>query len=135
MKRSPLKRKGATLKRGAIKRRSKPRDSRGRLRPESWALMHAFSRAAGRQPGCAISGCRERDFDSHHVLYEQHLRREGLPRWDPRNCLRLCRRHHELHHKAAQRIPRSALRAENVAYILESLGPGRGEGYLARYYP
>lgn len=65
-------------------------------------------RARGKR--CVICGAaRPR---GHHIVYQQILRREHPDRyedirWDYRNLLPLCDRHHAMHHSRAKAIPLS----------------------------
>jgi len=92
-----------------------------------------FRWAAQKQERCASCGTRG-PWDAHHALYEQHLRKEGFPLFDPRNALRLCRDCHANHHAGARRIKTASLTTENLAYMVEVLGPDRAELYIARQY-
>jgi hypothetical protein len=100
---------------------------------------HIFHDAARYQRVCAAPGCRRRgprkgiDFQAHHVVYEQHLRDRGLPRYDARNALRLCPDCHKRHHGPHWRLPTSALTAENIAYAFLVLG-AYAPDYFRRYY-
>lgn len=69
----------------------------------------------------------------HHVIEKSYLKRNGLGRlrWDQRNFMPLCQRHHSRHTGAFQRVPRHLLSAANWAFARE-LGL---EWYLERYYP
>jgi hypothetical protein len=100
---------------------------------------------------CAVCGAR-RQIQGHHVLSQQVLRhlaqenglnlaeRERL-RWDPRNGLAVCQRHHDHHTLAVRRIPRSALPASVFEFADELDGRYYGGGRapmrsrLDREYP
>lgn len=85
-----------------------------------------------REGQCRVCGSR-RNLQGHHTLYRQHLRAERADEWDLRGELTVCERCHVDHHAAVKRIPVSALREENLAYMLDLLGE-RAIGYLARTY-
>lgn len=72
----------------------------------------------------------------HHVVYEQEVLRRGFPKYDIRNCLRLCQRCHFNHHYGPpeKRLPLSALRPSNVTYAREVLGDDFYIDYLTRRY-
>lgn len=72
--------------------------------------------------------------NEHHVVYEQHVRRAGGDRWDPRNALALCVPCHMSHHRRGTKIvPLVALRDENYAFAFELLGAAAFD-YLRRRY-
>jgi cytochrome c553 len=93
-----------------------------------------FREAALAQGRCQNCGLRRGKLDAHHVLYEQHLRREGLPRFERANALLLCALCHQRHHARSAVLPTSVLRDENLAYLTQSLGAPRALEYLRRYY-
>lgn len=43
---------------------------------------------------CRIPNCHERATELHHIIG----RRAKATRWDPRNCVSLCKGHHDLRH-------------------------------------
>lgn len=114
--------------------------SRGRRR----ALDRRISRQ--REPGyaewheprsgrCAICG-KPGLLLRHHVLYEQHVRREGGDPWDLRNSMdvgRYCTCHAD-HHAAVRRIPVRLIPQDAQDFIIELLGSARAALYVARYY-
>jgi hypothetical protein len=63
--------------------------------------------------GCVASslGACDGELRAHHVIYQKHLRREGLDHllWDPCNGAALCEHHHRRHHAGYQPIPRRLL--------------------------
>jgi hypothetical protein len=73
----------------------------------------------------------------HHVVLEQHVRREGGNPWDLRNALALgyyaCSCHRD-HHHAVRRIPIARVPAPAVTFASELLGEPRATDYLRRYY-
>lgn len=87
-----------------------------------------------RDGGCVMGpdGC-DGNLEAHHVVTQQQLRKIGRDdlRWDVRNGLTLCERHHRRHTRALTRVPFELLRPENVAFA-EELGV---VWILGRYYP
>jgi hypothetical protein len=89
------------MKRTPLKRRHKRQIDR--QASEAWA-KHARAKT------CAL--CRSAAVEGHHVITQQALRQNAQAngyefervRWDFRNCLPLCRRHHEAHHNASHRL-------------------------------
>lgn len=94
----------------------------------------AFREAARAQRCCQNPDCPKRNapWDPHHVVYEQELRRRGLPIYDPRNVMRLCRRCHQSHHRTRP-IALAVLNAMHFAYAREALGDFHTD-YLNRRY-
>jgi hypothetical protein len=101
---------------------------------EFCAAKIAFREAARAQRCCQNPDCPNPrgKWDPHHVIYEQELRRRGLPIYEPRNALRLCRRCHQNHHRT-QPIPLTALKTCNLQYAREVLGNFYTD-YLNRRY-
>jgi hypothetical protein len=88
---------------------------------------------ASREICCRICGSSHR-LNIHHVVYEQHVRREGGNTLDPDNGLTLCFTCHMKHHHGADdRIAVSQLREENVDFAFDLLGPAAYD-YFIRYY-
>lgn len=101
--------------------------------PESFRLEARFQRA------CAVCGATG-EFDPHHVVERQELRRRGLLEWDTRNALRLCKilgaaggNCHSAHTTGARRVRLDQLLDENVDYAFEALG-AFAYFYLRRRY-
>lgn len=69
----------------------------------------------------------------HHVVYRQHVRREGGDEWDPRNALPLCDSCHSRHHRRSRVIALSVLPASALEFASELLGAYAFD-YLRRYY-
>lgn len=126
MKRTPLSRK-QPLRRVRLRARpKKPVDEPGRA--EYKRVRHGICRVCGR------SGLVRR----HHVVYEQHVRREGGDPWDTRNALWVgldvtcdC---HERQHNASMRIPLEVLPEAALAFGVDLFGEARAAEYIARYY-
>lgn len=73
--------------------------------------------------------------ERHHVLHEQHVV-DPARVWDLANSLLLgvhCRCHSR-HTTAAERLPASAITAQNLAFMVELLGEDRAADYVVRYY-
>jgi hypothetical protein len=94
----------------------------------------AFEAAAKSQLICAACGTKRGAWHPHHVLYQQHLRREKLPRYHVANALRLCVGCHADHHSAAAKLKVQRLETRNIDFVLHALGLERGAAYLRRYY-
>lgn len=101
--------------------------------PESFHLEARFQRA------CAVCGATG-EFDAHHVVERQELRRRGLPEWDTRNALRLCQilgavggNCHSGQSTGLRRVRLDQLRDENLEYAFEALG-AFAYFYLRRRY-
>jgi hypothetical protein len=95
-----------------------------------------FMEEAMRQRCCQVPDCphpRMNDWDAHHVVYKQELRRMGVFIWEPRDALRICDTCHERHHKRHRPIPIVALRDCNIDYAFEIMGI-RAYNYLTRHY-
>lgn len=117
---------------GRISRRPKAKRI-DRAKDAAEAMAHRLFRDAARgQKCCAVPGCRNKDFDPHHVIYEQHLKDHGLPKYDTRNVRRLCRHHHQQHHRI-KKLPLTILLDENIRYAFLVLGDYAAD-YLRRYY-
>lgn len=95
-----------------------------------------FREAARAQRVCQNPDCRRPTaaWDPHHVVYEQELRRRGLPIYDPRNALRVCRRCHQNHHHM-QPLPQIALTTSHLTYAKEALGEFHIDYLNRRYLP
>lgn len=70
----------------------------------------------------------------HHVVYQQHVRRNGGSVRDSRNFMLLCHDCHRRHHNRVAPIPRSSLPAAAVEFAVELLGEDYADDYLARRY-
>lgn len=83
---------------------------------------------------CAACGHPGR-LERHHVVHAQHVR-DPAKVFDLRNSLLLgvhCRCHSR-HTTAAERLPASAITADNLAFMLELLGEDAAALYIGRYY-
>jgi hypothetical protein len=70
---------------------------------------------------------------SHHVVYEQHVRKHGGDPNDTRNLMPLCLGCHGAHHARMRVIDTERLPAGAVAFAEELLGDYAAD-YLAQYY-
>jgi 5-methylcytosine-specific restriction endonuclease McrA len=72
----------------------------------------------------------------HHVVYAQHVQREGGDRFDPRNGMTLCPSCHSSHHSRGRVIPLAALSDAALAFATELFDgdPFAAALYLARRY-
>jgi hypothetical protein len=117
VKNSPLKVGAKSLERGSTfkPRAGSPASKRRanvsvieRLAREAWARR-------ARSKTCAVCGAASPR--GHHIITQQQLRltatEHGLDfarlRWDTRNLLPLCDRHHAAHHNRTHPVPRSLL--------------------------
>lgn len=71
--------------------------------------------------------------ERHHVVYQQHAKREGANPHDARNALTLCPGCHAGHHNRKNPINVSTLHDANFEYAAEVFGLGAYD-YLRRYY-
>lgn len=88
------------------------------------------------QTECVHPACEHADTrcHEHHVVYEQHVRREGGDVYDPRNALTLCISCHTSHHRRGSRtVPLRVLRDANYEFAFELLGAAAFD-YLRRRY-
>lgn len=95
-----------------------------------------FWEAARQQLLCAQCDRATRNWDAHHVIEKQELRRRGFDEWDPRNALRLCSGPlscHAQHTGAAKRVDLKNLTDENLDYAFWALG-AYAYDYLHRRY-
>jgi hypothetical protein len=84
---------------------------------------------------CAVCGRRGRVV-FHHIITEQHVRREGGDPWDFRNALPLgvyCRCHGR-HHNAHVRISMRVIPDAALVFARELMGEDRAIDYWCRYY-
>jgi len=83
---------------------------------------------------CQAPDCIAPAVNRHHVMYEQHVRREGGDRWDSRNAMDLCGACHTSHHRRGNVLPTRSLPTAAVAFAQELLGIERAADYFRRYY-
>lgn len=69
----------------------------------------------------------------HHVVYKQHVEREGGDVWAPENALTLCERCHARHHRRSLILRLADLRPANIQFAFALFG-ARAADYLRRYY-
>lgn len=99
----------------------------------------AFWRAAFVQRRCQHQDCPHpsRKFHAHHVVYKQHVKQYDESKiWDPRNSLRLCITpcHFTSQHQKKAPVAVTALRTENIEFMIELMGRDRTLNYLHTYY-
>lgn len=70
---------------------------------------------------------------SHHVTYEQELRKRGLPLYDRLNLMELCMDCHFSHHNRSKVIPLMMLSDDHLDYAFAKLG-AYAYDYLTRRY-
>lgn len=110
----------------------------GRLRGVSLAVSNrqSFVNEARWQRVCAVCGSTG-SFQAHHVVYEQHLRSDRLPKYTTLNALRICATGagtcHGDHHSGKRRIKVSELTEANLLYAFAIYGAYAAD-YLRRYY-
>lgn len=95
-----------------------------------------FRQAAQAQRVCQNPDCKgpRARWDPHHVVYEQELRRRGVPIYDPNNALRLCRDCHLGHHHTRP-LPQTALLTCHIEYAKQVLGDFYIDYLNRRYIP
>lgn len=104
---------------------------------EFLAARDVFREAARGQRVCQNPDCPHpsaRRWMAHHVVYEQELRRLGLPIWDARNSMRLCDECHADHHHGKP-MPQTILSPAHVEYAREVLGDAYIDYFNRRYVP
>jgi hypothetical protein len=104
------------------------------LASEPLGARRSFYSEALYQGKCAVSGSRSAGWDPHHVIRWQDLKRMGLPRYDPRNVLRISGQVHVDHTNARRKIRTVELLNCNIEYAVEMMGAERATSYLRRYY-
>ncbi len=126
--------RGAPLSRASPPKRSAPLKRRHRrLSAGERREKQRFQEHAATQKRCA--NCKSTGaWHAHHAgVYEQTLKRLGLPLSDPANALRLCLACHAKHHSPNHKLPLSVLRAQNIRYAIDVLGE-HAYDYLCRRY-
>lgn len=107
---------GAGVKRTSLKRRTplkQQRQARARIDRQA---AEAWAKGARSKP-CVICGSRQ--VQGHHIITQQKLREVAIAtgrdferlRWDARNRLSLCSRHHAAHHNRSHPIPWQVMHA------------------------
>lgn len=71
--------------------------------------------------------------NQHHVVYQQHVKKEKGDLWDGYNALTLCVSCHTKHHRQVHPLPQSQLRDENIEFAFELMG-SKAFHYFERYY-
>jgi hypothetical protein len=105
-----------------------------------WEIERAhrvsFRAHARRQRACQNPYCEHKTapWQAHHIIYEQHVKKEGWPKYDDRNALRLCNACHARHHDGTTfRIPLAVIPTCAIEYAREVLGDYAND-YLMRHY-
>lgn len=96
---------------------------------------HSFYNEARWQRCCVVCG-KSRDFEAHHAVYKQALKRLGLRDnmlYDTFNALRLCELHHMRHHKGIRRVKTKELKDNNITYAFHVFGLYAAD-WLRQYY-
>jgi hypothetical protein len=71
---------------------------------------------------CLMDGYSDEDcggpLDPHHVIAKQALKKHGLSSqlWNADNGIPLCRRHHERHETAVERVPKALLPLKAILF-------------------
>jgi hypothetical protein len=94
----------------------------------------SFRAEAQFQRVCAVCG-NPGEFDAHHVVAKQTLKKRGLVHrlYDPRNALRLCDRCHAEETACTLKVDTSELTDDNICFVWEVLKEA-GQNYLERHY-
>jgi hypothetical protein len=85
-------------------------------------------------PGCTTPYGAIQPLFLHHLVYRQHVRREGGDIWDPRNALTICNRCHASHHQRGRVLPVAMVPEAARAFAVELFGEARAADYFARRY-
>lgn len=85
---------------------------------------------------CAVCGGEggQRGITLHHVVYRQHVAKEGGDIWDPRNAMPLCDSDHLSHHRRGRIIAVDLLPDTALVFAAELFGGPRAVDYFRRYY-
>lgn len=122
------------MKRSTLARRT---PLRGGPKAQHYSAVFEPGRVAWKEPraGCCQNCGRFVPLlQGHHVLYEQVVRREHGPVYDPRNRMDLCVRCHAGHHAGGRRIPLARVPDAAQAFACEVLGEDRAHDWMARRY-
>ncbi|GAC1529979.1 MAG: hypothetical protein NVS3B1_22050 [Marmoricola sp.] len=93
----------------------------------------SFHAEARYQGVCAVTG-KGGEFEAHHVIYQQHLRRLGVPEYDTRNALRVGPGVHDQHHNRKRPIRTKEVLSVNIGYAVDVMGALSAVEYFRRYY-
>jgi hypothetical protein len=131
------------MKRGPGPKRTgglkKTRPTKGAITAARMIQVAEFKEYAREQRVCAVCGSTTSDFDGHHVIELQYLKKNGMPHYLRPNALRLCNRFskndcHGKHTNGSRKIRIKELLDENLIYAIQALGPDRAEVYIHRHY-
>jgi hypothetical protein len=81
-----------------------------------------------------VCGCMRRAVHSHHVVYQQELRRRGGSTTDVRNIVRIAGKCHRWHHDRHVVLPLAVLPDGAFEFAVELMGAGAAYEYLRRRY-
>lgn len=82
---------------------------------------------------------RTDDWEAHHVVEAQYLKKNHHAVYIRKNALRVCSRFskndcHGKHSRGFRKIKLKELTEDNIDYALALLGPQKGAAYLRRHY-
>lgn len=132
-RRTPLKQGTKGLKRTSLKRTAAPaRQPEPRVISPAEQAWHAAVGGSCQHPRCEkASKARV----NHHIVYRQHVEREGGDAWDLRNALTICSVCHASHHAHGRLlIPLLALPDAAYGFAVDLLGAEAAFMYLRRRY-
>jgi hypothetical protein len=101
--------------------------------PKMWKFLVLRRDGRCQMEGVGRVEC-DGDLEAHHLVTQQQLRKihaSEEQRWDVRNGMALCERHHRRHTRALERVPFDVLRSEALEFARE-IGLG---WILEKYYP
>lgn len=78
--------------------------------------------------------CTGRAVQRHHVIYRQELKWRGGSMKDKRNLVPVCKRCHEKHHQAVERLPMRRLPDEFFEFARDLMGAGPAYEWVRRFY-
>ena len=129
------------MKRSPLKQRTPLKRSRLRSRSDSYSQKRMLLEPGRtvwkeQQRGFCQCGCNRfsMHLERHHVVYEQHVRREGGDPWTLANSMLLHPDCHARHHSGFRRVPVEYVPVEALRFALGLLGEARSAAYFQRYY-
>jgi hypothetical protein len=81
-----------------------------------------------------VCGCGRRAVQSHHAVYEQHVRSAGGSIRDPRNLVPVAHGCHGAHHARSRPLAVHVLPDGVFEFASELMGAGAAYEYLSRRY-